>query len=60
MVVNDPEVLREVRARFEAYERAFMAHDVQALNGFFWNDPAVTRYGIADLKSRLDSLRRYL
>jgi hypothetical protein len=48
MVVNSPDVLRDVKAQFERYERAFMAHDVDALNGFFWNDRAVTRYGIAD------------
>jgi hypothetical protein len=59
MVVNDPEVVREVRARFEAYERAFMAHDVQALNGFFWNDPAVTRYGIADRQLGHDALAEF-
>jgi hypothetical protein len=48
MVVNSPDVLREVRAQFDRYERAFMTHDVAALNAYFWNDHAVTRYGIAD------------
>jgi hypothetical protein len=48
MDVNRPETLSELRVLFDAYERAFMAHDVAALNEFFWNDPATTRYGVAD------------
>lgn len=48
MVLNDPDTLREVHAQFEAYEAAFMRHDVQALNDFFDDDAATTRYGIAD------------
>lgn len=47
-MIDDPRTLAEVTALFEAYEAAFMRHDVAALNGFFWDDPAVTRYGIAD------------
>ncbi len=48
--VNRPDVLAEVTALFHAYEAAFMRNDVQALNNYFWNDPALTRYGIADLQ----------
>ena len=47
-MTGDPQALAEVTALFEAYEAAFMRHDVEALNAFFWNDPAATRYGIAD------------
>lgn len=48
--VNRPEVLAEITALFHAYEAAFMRNDAHALNGYFWNDPALTRYGIADLQ----------
>ena len=48
MEQDRPEVLAEVRAVFDAYERALMAHDLAALNGFFHDDPVTTRYGIAD------------
>ena len=48
--VNRPEVLAELSALFQAYEAAFMRNDVQALNACFWDDPALTRYGIADLQ----------
>jgi len=46
--INRPEVVREVTALFHDYERALMANDVDALNAYFWESPALTRYGIAD------------
>lgn len=46
--VNRPDVVAEIRALFDAYEQALMSNDVEALLGFFWPDPALTRYGIAD------------
>jgi hypothetical protein len=50
MAIDDPDTVREVRAQFDAYEAAFMRHDVQALNACFRADPATTRYGITDLQ----------
>ena len=47
-VIDDPQVLAEVGAVFQAYEAALMGNDLAALNGFFWADARVTRYGIAD------------
>lgn len=41
-------VEQEVMASFQAYEAALMRNDAQALNDYFWDDPRVTRYGIAD------------
>lgn len=46
--INLPDVLTEVTALFLDYERALMHNDVEALNAWFWEHPAVTRYGIAD------------
>lgn len=43
-----PEVRAELEQVFHDYERALMTNDVEALNRFFWADPRVTRYGIAD------------
>lgn len=43
-----PEVRAELEQVFHDYERALMTNDVDALNRFFWADPRVTRYGIAD------------
>jgi len=54
--IDRPEVLAEVREVFEAYERALMSNDVQALNAFFWHDTRTTRYGIADRQLGIDEL----
>lgn len=43
--VDDPAIVAEITAAFEAYERALMANDVAALGYFFWSDPRVLRYG---------------
>jgi ketosteroid isomerase-like protein len=47
MDINKPDTVAEVTAAFEAYERALMANDVDALVGdFFWEDPRVLRYSM--------------
>ena len=48
MELNIPEVLREVTAAFERYERALNANDVATLTELFWASPKVVRYGIAE------------
>lgn len=44
--VNIPEVVEEVRALFEAYERALVEKDVDVLDATFWNSPHTIRYAI--------------
>ena len=44
--INRPEVLAEVTDVFHRYEAALVANDVDALIGFFWDDPRTVRYGI--------------
>ncbi len=46
--VNVPEVLAEVQAAFEEYERALTANDVQALDRLFWRDDRTLRYGTSE------------
>ncbi len=48
MQINEPSTLAEVTEMFAAYETALMANDVEALNGFFWRDPLVLRFGPAE------------
>ena len=48
MEINIPEVVAEVTAAFEAYEKALNANDVEVLDATFWNDPRVVRYSITD------------
>ncbi len=46
--VNLPEVLAEVQAVFEEYERALNGNDVQALDRLFWRDGRTLRYGTGE------------
>jgi hypothetical protein len=46
--INIPEVVAEVSAAFERYEKALMANDVALLNELFWNSPFTLRLGIAE------------
>jgi Protein of unknown function (DUF3225) len=57
--VDAPEVLAELTAIFHDYERALMTNDVAALNGWFWADARVTRYGIADRQWGINELVAY-
>lgn len=48
MEINVPDVVAEVKAAFERYEKALNANDVDALDSSFWNDPRVIRYSLKD------------
>jgi hypothetical protein len=48
MQVNLPDVLAEVQAQFDRYERALNQNDVAVLNELFWDSPHTLRYGIAE------------
>ena len=43
--VNLPEVVAEVRARFERYEQALVDNDVAVLDETFWDSAHTVRYG---------------
>lgn len=47
MEINLPEVLAEVSAEFDRYERALLANDIPSLNEFFWHDARALRYSVA-------------
>jgi hypothetical protein len=48
MEMDLPDVLAEVRAAFERYERALVGNDVVTLDEMFRNDPRTIRYGQAE------------
>ena len=50
MKVNDPRVVAEVRAVFDRYEAALVAHDVETLIELFHDAPETLRYGIDDVQ----------
>jgi hypothetical protein len=57
--IDLPCVMDDVKRRFWAYEKAFMANDVEALIDFFWADPRLTRYGIADRQFGIAEMRAF-
>ena len=47
--VNLADVLAELSAAFEAYERALQSNDIEGLNQLFWDSPLTLRYGVKEL-----------
>jgi hypothetical protein len=45
MDIDLPDVVAEVRAAFDAYERALVSNDVEALDALFRDDPRTIRFG---------------
>jgi hypothetical protein len=48
MEIDLPEVVAEVSAAFERYEKALVTNDVATLNSLFHDDPRTIRYGIGE------------
>ena len=48
MEIDLPDVLAEVTAQFERYEKALVTNDVAVLDELFHNDARTLRYGIAE------------
>jgi hypothetical protein len=45
MEIDLPEIIAEVKAAFERYERALVSNDIAVLGSIFCNDPRTIRYG---------------
>ena len=48
MEIDLPEVVAEVKAAFERYEKALVSNDVATLDALFHDDPRTIRYGGAE------------
>lgn len=59
IVVNDPGLLAEVTAAFEAYERALMADDVAAMDALFHDAPTTNRYGVGEVLYGIEAIRDF-
>lgn len=59
MTINDPEVIAEVTAAFERYERALMADDLAALDALFHDAPTTVRYGVAEVLYGMEEIRAF-
>lgn len=48
VALDRPEVVADVRAAFDRYERALVDGDVAVLTELFWDDPRCVRFGVTD------------
>ena len=59
MDINLPEVLAEVSAQFERYEKALTGNDVAVLDELFWDSPHTLRYGVTENLYGIDAVRAF-
>jgi len=59
MTLDDPILLAEVTAAFQAYETALMADDVAAMDALFHAAPTTNRYGVGEVLYGIDEIREF-
>lgn len=59
MILDDPQVVAEVRAAFDAYERALMADDTEAMDRLFHAAPGTVRYGVGEVLYGIEEIRAF-
>jgi hypothetical protein len=59
MDINRPDVLAEVTAAFERYERALVGNDVAVLDELFWDSPHTLRYGVGENLYGIGAIRAF-
>ena len=59
MEIDLPEVVAEVRAAFDAYEKALITNDLAVLNSTFRDAPQTIRYGIGENLYGYDQIKAF-
>lgn len=59
MILNDPDIVAEVRLAFERYERALLANDAAALDAMFVHRDDTVRYGVNEVQYGIDEIRAF-
>lgn len=59
MIVDDPALVAEVTAIFEAYEKALLENDGATLDAMFLHSSRTIRYGVAEVQHGIDEVRRF-
>ena len=57
--VNLPDVVEDVRERFERYEQALIDKDVDVLDDTFWNSPHTIRYAMGEHGYGFDAIHAH-
>jgi hypothetical protein len=48
MIINDPEIVAELKALYPRYEEALVSNDVDTLMAMFWTGSQVMRFGVTE------------
>jgi hypothetical protein len=56
MRINDPEIVAELQALYQQYEKALVTNDTETLTGMFWASPQAMRFGIAENLYGIDEI----
>lgn len=48
MMINDPQVISELRELYAQYEQALVTNNVEKLVALFWAAPEVMRFGVTE------------
>jgi hypothetical protein len=59
MEIDLPEVVAEVKAAFDAYEKALITNDLDVLNSIFSAGPQTIRYGIGENLYGYDEIKAF-
>ena len=57
--INLPDVLAEVTAAWQRYEKALTGNDVAVLDELFWDSPHTLRYGATENLYGYDAIRAF-
>jgi Protein of unknown function (DUF3225) len=59
MDIDLPEIVAEIRAAFERYEKALVSNDVDTLDALFRDDPRTIRYGGGENLYGYDAIKAF-
>jgi hypothetical protein len=59
MEINLPDVVAQVRAAFDRYEKALVSNDVPTLNELFRDDPRTIRYGVSEILYGAEAIKSF-
>lgn len=59
MVVNDPEIIAELRALHLLYEDALVTNDIEVLTQMFWASPLAIRFGAGENLYGVDEIEAF-
>lgn len=59
MDINLPDVVQQVLAAFDRYERALVSNDVAVLDELFWRSPLTIRYGATENLYGYDEIQAF-